>query len=208
MGVDPVRLALSTPYIQTLLTLKAWQLSRQPRFLGREQADLRQDLSVFVLRQAHQFDPSRASAQTFISRVVDSAFAMMVRARRRVKRAEGFRAISLEGTFVGGDRGGHSETLLDIIQEEDLRRRYGGRTSDDPQRTDLALDVSAAMAGLSPEHRRVALCLCDAAPAAVARQLGISRRQVRKAIRAIREHFENAGLRKVCQPGHRAGGRT
>jgi len=205
VGCDPVRLALSTPFIQKLLKTKSMQLSRQPRFRAAEQPDLRQDLLVFVLRQAHRFDPSRASAQTFIARVVDSAFATMVRARRRLKRARGFEAASIENTVVGRNRTGQSIRLSGAIQEKDLRRRYGGRTSEDPRRTDLALDVEAAMAGLSPEHRRVALGLCDAAPAAVARQLGISRRQVRNAIDAIREHFENAGLRESYVTGHRAG---
>jgi RNA polymerase sigma factor (sigma-70 family) len=206
VGSDPVRSALSTPFIQKLLKTKSRQLSRHPRFRAWEQPDLEQDLLVFVLSQTDRFDPSRASAQTFIARVVDSAFAMMVRTRRRLRRAAGFEAASIENTFVGHGRAGQPEALSDAIQEGDLRRRYGGRTSSDPDRTDLAVDVSAAMAGLPPEHRRVALCLSDAPPAVVARQLGISRRQVRNAISAIREHFENAGLRESYLPGHRAGG--
>jgi len=50
------------------------------------------------------------------------------------------------------------------------------------------------MEGLAPRQREIAKRLGEAAEASVAREMGTSRRQVRKAVLAIREHFRRAGL--------------
>ncbi|MBE3123871.1 MAG: hypothetical protein IMZ65_03630, partial [Planctomycetes bacterium] len=86
MGVHPVHAALTTKYVQTLIRIKARAVARQPGFSQSDQDDLEQDLAIHVLKQAHYFDPDRGSVRTFIARVVDSAVAMMLRDRRRLKR--------------------------------------------------------------------------------------------------------------------------
>jgi len=62
------------------------------------------------------------------------------------------------------------------------------------QDTELSAHVGRAMEGLAPRQREIAKRLGEAAEASVAREMGTSRRQVRKAVLAIREHFRRAGL--------------
>jgi RNA polymerase sigma factor (sigma-70 family) len=207
MSREAVLAALGSDYIKTLLITKSHQLSRQPRFRRSEQPDLEQELVAHVLKQAHHFDPSRASVRTFVARVIDSAFAMMVRERRRLKRAAGFRTVSLETTSAGPCWREGPVALSKVVQEEHLRRRCGGQARNDVERTDLSIDLAQAMAGLTPEQRDIATRLANAPEAAVARQLGISRRQVRNAVLAIRVHFEKAGLHESDLPGQPAQGR-
>ena len=194
MGTNPVRLALSTTYIQTLLKIKARQLARRWEFRDWEQPDLEQDLLAHVLKQAHHFDPSRGAVNTFIDRVVNSAFAMMVRGRRRLKRAAGFGAVSLDNTFVGCERDHLPVPLSHVVHEGHLSWCRAARGHDDREQVDLAVDVACAMEGLTPRQREIAGRLVEATEAAVARDMGISRRQVRNAVLAIREHFRQAGL--------------
>lgn len=194
MPQEPVREALTTQYVQTLLKIKARQLSRRPEFRRSDPADIKQDLVVQVLKQAHHFDPARGCVKTFVARVVDSAIAMMVRGRRRLKRAPGFRALSLENTFVGRCRGELPICLGEVIQEGHLRRRCGGQVRDDRQAAELAAAVDQAMEGLTPRQREIAKRLAQATEASVAREMGISRRQVRNAVLTIRDHFRRAGL--------------
>ena len=194
MGTDPVRSALTTEYVQTLLKIKARQVSRHRGFRPCDQDDIEQDLLAHVLKQAHHFDPARGSVNTFIDRVVGSAIAMMLRDRKRLKRAAGFAAISLDNTFVGRCRSHLHVPLSHVVQEGHLPRRRGARVHDDHEQVDLAVDVAHAMEGLTSRQREIARRLASDSEAAVARDMGISRRQVRNAVEAIRQHFEQAGL--------------
>lgn len=191
MSHDPVRVALTTPYVQTLLRVKARQVTRRAEFRGTDPRDIEQDLLIHVLQQAGKYDPSRSCVNTFISRVVDSAIAMMIRSRKRLKRAGERHTVSLDSP-VEGEPGRTSMT--ELVDESDLRRRYGGAPLADLERADLAGDVSEVLASLPADLQRVVELLGELSHAAIARELGISRRQVRKAIRSIREHFEAAGL--------------
>ncbi|HUT56503.1 MAG TPA: hypothetical protein VNA25_01360 [Phycisphaerae bacterium] len=203
MGIDPVRSALTTKYVQTLLRIKARQLSRRPEFCKTDPADIEHDLIAQVLKQADDYNPVRSAPQTFITRVIETAVAMLVRDRRRIKRAAGYRAISLEGTVLEGD--GRETALSELIRESDLRRRCGGAPTD--AAFDLRFDVQEALTRLPKDLRRIAMRLMRATEAGIARELGISRRQVRKSVEAIREHFERAGLRESDLSGQPAHGR-
>jgi len=204
MGTDPIRSALTSEYVQTLLKIKASQLARRPEFRKTDPADIEHDLITHVLKQADNYDPARSKPHTFVTRVVETAVAMLVRDRGRIKRAAGFRAVSLDSAAVSET--GHETTMAALVSDEDLRRRCGGQV-DDQERTDLSIDIAQAMAGLTPQQRDIATRRVSATEVDVARQLGISRRQVHNAVLAIREHFEKAGLRESDAPGQPAQGR-
>jgi len=192
MGTDPVRSALTTEYVQTLLRIKARQLLRRSEFRRSDPVDIEHDLVEHVLRQADNFDPTRSAVNTFITRVVETAAAMLVRHRGRMKRAAEYRTFSLERTHVHGDQ--RQMTLGQVIGESDLRRRCGGEPHNDRQEAELSADVARAMTGLTGRQREIAGRLAKSNEAAVAREMGISRRQVRNAVVAIRDHFRRAGL--------------
>ncbi len=193
MAVHLVHEALATDYVKQLLRVKARQLTHKFGFNRSDQEDLEQDLTTHVLKQFHHFDPSRACVNTFVARIVDSAVAMILRDRWRIKRAAGIHAISLERTHVDGN-GRKRTTLAAAVHEADLRRRCGGRVQDDQGQADLSADFERILAGIAPLHRQIALRLMNATETAIAHDLGISRRQVRNAVAAIREHFKQAGF--------------
>jgi RNA polymerase sigma factor (sigma-70 family) len=195
MGVHPVHAALTTDYVRQLLQVKARQLTSHNGFNTSEQLDIEQDLAVHVLRQAHHFDPSRACVKTFIARVVDSAVAMLLRDRRRLKRAAGFRSRSLEEALFHSEKGAGS--LADLLDEADGCRRAGGNATSGQERAELESDTQRVLAELPPHLQKIAARLVSATEAAIARDLGISRRQVRNAVETIRAHFQKAGLSEI-----------
>lgn len=192
MGVHPVHAALTTDYVKQLLQVKARQLTGHSGFSSSELHDLMQDLAVHVIKQAHHFDPQRSAVNTFIARVVDSAVAMILRDRRRLKRAAGFRSRSLEETLFHGERG--TGSLAELLDEADGCRRIGGEITPALQQAELANDMQQVISQLPPQLQEIAKRLVNATEAAIARDMGISRRQVRNAVEAIREHFKEAGF--------------
>jgi RNA polymerase sigma factor (sigma-70 family) len=195
MGTDAVHAALTTPYVTILIRSKAAGLSRTSGFQRGERGDLEQELTAHVLRQADRYDPARSSVNTFIDRVVDSAAAMIVRDRRRLKRGAGLHAISLDQTHIQKDQ--RQMSLAQVVCEDDLRRRSGGAVHDAQQDAELSADLARAMADLTPQQREVAIRLTRAPEAVVARELGVSRRQMRSVVAAIRERFREAGLSEI-----------
>ena len=189
---DPVRSALTSEYVQKLLKIKAKQLARRPEFRRTDPEDIEHDLIGHVLKQADKYDRARSAPNTFIVRVVDTAAAMLVRDRKRLKRAAGHGAISLDGTVLEGN--GQKASLTEFISEADNQRRRGGERMSDDELCDLHSDVPDVLADLPPEHKRIAALLTNLTEAEVARKLRISRRQVRNAVEAIREHFSAAGF--------------
>lgn len=207
MGTHPVHQALTTEYVKTLIQTKARQVCRHQGFRPCDREDIEHDLVVQVLKQAHRFDPARGSVNTFIDRVVGSAVAMVLRDRKRLKRAAGFTAVSLDNTFVGRRRSRLRVPLSQVVQERHLPRCRGAQVRDDQEQVDLAADLAWAMEGLTARQREIARRLADTPEAAVARDMGLSRRQVRNAVEAIQRRLEEAGLGKSELPGQPAQGR-
>lgn len=190
MGVKPNRDAVLTAYAQSLIKFKARQLSRKAGFSRSDEQDVAQELTMHLLARAHLFDPNRASANTFAERVIRTAVAMLLRDRRRQKRAAGFGAHSLEQTCIVQDHG--LASLREVLQSSDLGRRTGA--NDEEHRAETIAAVIEALRSLPPELQDICRGLIDGSAASVARDLGISRRQVTTAIERIRSYFWAAGL--------------
>lgn len=189
MGTRPTGDAVLTTYAKSVIRFKAYQLSRKPGCSRSDEEDFAQELTAYLLGQAHLFDPNRASADTFADRVVNSAVAMILRGRRRQKRAAGFKALSLDSTALR--KANKSVALRDVLAPSDLNRRTGMDSGDTPP-TDL--DVMEAWQSLPPNLQDVCKLLMEMREAAVAKAMGISRRQVRNCIERIRVHFESQGF--------------
>jgi len=175
-------------YVYQLIHIKARQLLRHRDFNRSDEDDLVQELTLGLWKRIARFDPARASFHTYAARIVDSCAASIVRERRRLKRAAGLHALSLESTIVQPGR--TSIRLADLVGDQDLNRRTGTT----PEHKPSTLDVTWALEGLSTELRDLCRRLMSGTPASVARDLGVSRRRVRSAIARIRRHFEKAGL--------------
>ena len=193
MEPHPVHAALTTEYVRTLLRIKARQLRRRPEFWRTPVQDIRQELVLRVVQRAHLFDPDRGSVNTFVATVVKSAAAMMCRDRKRRKRAAGLNLQSLDGSTLKDD--GEERTLLDVLVDDDLRRRHGGYGASEKERRDASSDTLRTLDRLPARLRRIARLWMDGEnEVSIARNLGISRRQVRKATAEIEERFRQAGV--------------
>jgi DNA-directed RNA polymerase specialized sigma24 family protein len=180
-----------TDYARNLIRIKARQLSRQRNFRHAEEEDLRQELWMAVVNQADKFDPSRASVDTFIDRVVNSAVVMLARERQREKRAEGYLAISIDSTFTSS---ASKEPIAAQISPDDLYRRTRVVPADPVAVRERKEAVDAALEGMPSELRDTCGRLMKGSIASASREEGISRRQIRKALAAARRFLERSGL--------------
>lgn len=184
--------AVLTDYAHTLIRFKARQLSRRSGFTRSDQDDLEQDLWTVLLSQAEAFDPDRASIDTFIDRVVNSAVLMILRDRRRQKRANGFHTQSLD---AAPQRSGPSSTAAGSdLSAEDRCRHRGAAPVNESQR---AVDRDAAEHALDEMPaplRDVCRRVMGGSISSAARELGRSRRQIRNALFEARAYFERAGF--------------
>lgn len=184
--------AVLTDYAHTLIRFKARQLSRSCGFTRSDQDDLEQDLWTVLLSQAEAFDPDRASIDTFIDRVVNSAVLMILRDRRRQKRANGFHTHSLD---TPPQRSGPSTAAAgaDLTAEDRCRHRGAAPVNE----SQLAEDHKAAQHALSQmpsELREVCRRVMGGSISSAARELGRSRRQIRNVLAEARAYFERAGF--------------
>jgi RNA polymerase sigma factor (sigma-70 family) len=115
------------------------------------------------------FNPRRASAATFVARIVNSHMASALRYRRQ-KRRDLRRSCSYTN---------HIEPAV-----EDSRLVS----------TDLRVDINQAVEQLAPELQLVCELLTHSSPTEVAHQLGLHRARVYEAIGKIRRRFESTGL--------------
>lgn len=185
-----------TEYARTLIRIKARQLRRRPSFRDSEQADIEQDLTLYLLSQAKHFDPSRATLNTFIDRVVASGAAILVRERKREKRlpADGVAIESLADVVDQPD--GPPASRASLVSNADLHRRAGVAPLTDEELFELIEDVGSAIASLPPKLRRLCRSLAKRNRSDTQRALKFSRRDFDAAMDLLRQHFTCAGLQK------------
>ncbi len=190
MAAESPHDAVLTEYAKSLISFKARQLKRKRVFRRESPQDVEQDLTTYLLSRAHLFDPTRASANTFADRVIQSGIAMMLRDRVRQKRAPELDNISLEQSSPGSDE--EAGSMRDALTEADLRRRLG--TASDPERAELNEAVRELLQSLPVEDQRICILRMTGTNESVARELGITPRQVRDALDRLRKRFEAGGF--------------
>ncbi|MEX0718358.1 MAG: sigma-70 family RNA polymerase sigma factor [Planctomycetaceae bacterium] len=191
-----------TRYARSLIRTRTAQLARRPGFAGSDREDLSQHLWTALFEQAGKFDPTRASIDTFIDRVVNTAVGMLLRERRRRMRAAGLRAQSLDQPARGC-----SLPLAERLEDEDRCRRLGTVPEESVEAWIDAGAFAHAMASAPVHLRDVLRRVMGGSVVSAARELGVSRRQIRNALAQAREHFERAGFGELDLGGHSAPGR-
>jgi len=183
---------LLTDYAKNLIKFKARQLSQRQDFQSAEPEDLQQELWLALVKAAEQFDPAKASLDTFIDRVVNTAVAMLLRVRQRHKRGNGFRTQSLDS--LRAPRSETPEPLSTAVSADDLARRTGAEQHDEALRREDAEAVEHALAQMPDDLREIARRLMSGTVNSVSQEMNISRRAVRKAVLGIRAFLERAGF--------------
>ncbi len=180
-----------TEYVKALIQVKARQLCRRSDFNANEREDIEQELLLAVLQQIERFDSTRASLKTFLDRIVSRAAAMLLRSRKRQKRGNGMQPLSLESDCTIGD---DLKSLSNTVSSKDVANRLGTLSEDSIARLEQTEAIDVAMAKMPERLRDICRRLMSGTVASVARELGISRHQVRQAIDEARHYFEEAGL--------------
>jgi DNA-directed RNA polymerase specialized sigma24 family protein len=190
MGTAPTPGSILTRYAHIIIRTKAKQLCQHRGFSRCDEEDLVQELTLRLLQKEHLYDPARgASLETFADRVLDSAAKLILRERRRHKRAAGFHTRSLS-TEVIQDR--KPVLLGQVVSDADRHRaRCIEARRSDPISDD---DLTIVLRSLPPVLADIALRLQTGTTTSVARDLGVSRRSIDRAILRIRRYFEAAGF--------------
>lgn len=181
-------------YARTIIRVKARQLVRRPGFTASDQEDIEQDLALHLLKQANLFDSNRSSINTFISQVVNSGAAMIVRKQQRIKRngGEGVEIKSLDSTMIQFD--GQPTPLGASISNTDNYRRLGRFPLSEAEQSDWTHDVANAITDLTSELQSVCHSLSQRNYQQTRSELGMSRRAFEAAMPQIREHFSDLKL--------------
>ncbi len=181
-----------TKYAKKLISVKARQLHRRRDFQSTEKEDLQQELWLALLKAADQFDPAKASVDTFIDRVVNSAVAMLVRARECPTRSDGFFAKSLDRELVSKSE--TPEPLATAIGPGDVSRRTGYEVREETLRREDDDAFHYALAEMPGYMRDICRRYMGGSIAAAAAEAGLSRRQVRQIIAEAKPFFEQVGI--------------
>lgn len=181
-----------TDYAKNLIEFKAWQLSLRRNFCQSDREEIQQELWRAVMAQADRFDPTRASLDTFLDRVVNSAIAMVLRERERQVRANGFQAASLD--VASPDDDCCKSTLAAKVTEDDRLRRLGHERHDEQADRERKEAVSVALSKMPPEVSDVCRRVMGGSISSAAAELKTSRRQVRNSLAIARPFLEKAGF--------------
>jgi len=184
--------SLNDSYIRTLILIKARRLMASPAFRGAEREDVLHDLTLILATRIDQFDPARSQFRTFVSRVLDSAAITLLRGRRRAKRADGLNLRSIETLREHAST--DPVTGSAALGEADAARRLGFDVPSPADEFIVRESIREIVAALPPDLAELCRFLREGSEVAAARDLGISRRQVRNRIAELRKRFAAAGF--------------
>lgn len=170
-------------YAAWLIGQKARQVSRTKGFTDSDRSDIERDLVADLFARHPRYDPSKASVDTFVARIVEHAVASLIRHRLADSRSPMHEECSLNDPVLDAD--GRTVDRHETTPEA---------TTDGSRLRDLERDMALVLARLPDELRPIALGLARGTPHAVGAELGLSRRAMTKAIEQIRDAFREAGL--------------
>ena len=180
MGLDPKL----QEYVDEIIRHKARQLARKPGFSPSDREDIEHELLIAILERWPAFDSSRASARTFVARIIENKAASLIRACQAAKR--GVR----QCTPLNGDA---ANGACDF-DEEQVRARRGIHARTVLEAVSLRLDVASVLADLPDDLRRLCERLLRESVSAAARSSGQHRTTLYRAINDVRQRFTDARL--------------
>ena len=180
---------VSNPFTVNFIRSKAAQLCRRPEFSSSDREDLQQDMRLYLLEKADQFDSNKGNLESFVTGTLRTWVAMKLRHDQRQKRRCPHESISLESTMIESDEA--DVCLAATLTEEDGRRRTGAYPISDIEQFELRETIDQAMDSLEPSERQVWLDVAEHGLAATARSRGMSRRQITAVLDSIRHRLKD-----------------
>jgi RNA polymerase sigma-70 factor (ECF subfamily) len=180
MGPDPKLLE----YVNEIIRHKARQLARKPGFSASDRKDIEHELLIAILERWSAFDSDRASARTFVARIIENKAASIVRASQAAKR----------GIKQCTPRNGDASNGACDFDEDEVRARRGIKSRSALEMLSLRLDVAGVMDDLPDDLRRFCQRLMRGSISNAARSSGQHRTTLYRAIRELRKRFAEAGI--------------
>lgn len=168
--------ARSKCYANWFIRLQAWKLAGKYGFAVHETEDIRQELTLHLLKQWPNYDETKSEPTTFIAAVINAKVRDMLRVQRAQLREEPL-----------------DDFLEEELDEGILDGIRGQPDVSDFDRIDLRLDFETVMARLPPDLRQIAELLQEMSVTDAAHTLGLPRSTLRDQLPAIRAHFIAAG---------------
>ena len=184
-----------TSRISRNISIRAARLARSGAVPHMDLEDIEQELRLDLIRRAGNFDPAKASFDTFADRVLANRVSSLASPTRALC-AE--RAMQSLDAPVGDDGGEGGLTLSDVLPETsaldpvDVFSLTHG--------PGLRGDVGRLLAALCPASRRVAIAVSHLSVAEAARALGLHRSTVYERLAAIRQTAVTLGLAAYFEP--------
>jgi len=177
-----------TDYALELVHHKARQLVGKAGYTQDDVDDIKQDLIVDLLERLPQFDPAKATYNTFVARLVERKISNLLRDRQAEMRDHRREVCSLNEEIDTGED--EPVQRLTTISQDDQDIRTGKYARPAEERAHHQRDMESVRDGLTPELRQVAEMLQTKSVSQVARELGIPRRTFReKHLTQLREVF-------------------
>jgi len=173
-------------YALARIDFRVSKLRSQFDLSEHDQEDMRNDMVVELLQAFDRFDPLKSKRETFINRVLDRFVLYVMRQRctqmrRSCDSPRGFDDVSTGFQPCGNDPA-HGE-----------RDEQGYR--------DLRLDLPDVIALLPEDLQRICHVLKHKSGRAAAKELGIGKSTLYRAVADIREHFRKLGYAGVGDNG-------
>lgn len=183
---------LLTDYARNLIRYKAWQLRQRHDFHLVDAEDLQHDLWLTLTSNAHRFNPAKASLDTFIDRVVNTAVAMTIRARRRKKRGTDVCIQSLDSSMVR--QGDTVESLAFHIAVDYRRNPRGDSPPSEVEQRETAEALEHAFAQMPADLASALRRVMGGSVASATRDLGMTPRQMKSLLAQAEPFLERSGL--------------
>jgi RNA polymerase sigma-70 factor (ECF subfamily) len=186
--------------MQELFDDRALKLIRErvKRLIGRhgftasDRDDLEQDMALHLLECLRRQQQPIDAPEGFFRKVIADYAVSLVR-RRKAEKRDHRRQSSLHEKVL--DEDGEYVERARTIPEDHVQSRLQTAPRSRLDEVELVHDVAAVLAKLPPELRDLCERLKHHSITEVARQLGVPRTTLHDAIRRLRQHFEEAGLR-------------
>ncbi len=182
------------PYAVNLIKNKARKLIGHAGFSPADLEDLEQDLMLDLHRRLPQFDPARASRNTFMVRIVEHRVSTLIDEQKAQSRDYRLNGGSLNEPVNTTED--DAPERLEMLDEEDYLRRTGAWTGPAEERCGMAFDLGRVLARLTLEQRDLCTRLMTDDVTEIAADQGVSRFRIHRDIRKLRAFFEAADLKK------------
>ena len=169
---------------------KADQLIKRPEFANCDSEDVQQDLLMYLIERADDYDPSRSQLNTFISRMLDCGVRQLVRSKKRHKR----HPIETDQQVESLQRPVPTEdslpaTLADELTESQRKNHRNAELHDPFEEIDRQDAFDMAIDRMPARLRQIAIFMMDHSIAETGREFGLSRRQMNAARVEIEDYL-------------------